>query len=479
MTFKVMNTPRRLHPLVALFASLKVIKDMFIPLMVVLIGTFIRGNENRFSLYELGVWVAIFLLTVLWGIIHWRTFTYRIEEGELRVEKGVLIKEKKYIPLEKIHSIDFTESMLHQVFGVVKVQMQTAGGIDPEVKLTAVTKEEGERLKQEILAWNKTFPSEEEGEATVEITMNKRDITTKELLITGLTSGKIGIILSGVITLFSFLSQIFEGVSFTDYLPQFSAWQGYVVLGIVVLVITWVISVVYTIILYGNFTVQRKEDKLLISYGILERKQFTISLFRIQSVKVVEGILRQPLGYVTLHLVYAGGEIGQPENVLLFPLMKKEKVVSFLQTFLPDYAEDLEVKGLPKRAKSRYVFWNTIPVLPVVVVLIYFFPIYGLLSLLLLLMGALFGVLKFRDAGFALKGNKVIFRSRTLARTTGIIPRLRIQSHLLQRSYFQGRKGLATFLVSVASSFAGESFTVKDLDVKDGEMLFETLTKRE
>ncbi len=475
MTSKTMSAPRRLHPLVALFASLKGIRDMFIPLMVVLVGTFIRGNEDQFSLYELGIWGAITLLTVLWGIFHWRTFTYRIEEGEFRVEQGVFIREKKYIPLEKIHSIDFTESLLHQIFGVVKVQMQTAGGIEPEVKLTAVTKEEAERLKQEILAWNQTSTSEE---AIVEITENERTITTKELVVTGITSGKIGVILSGVVTLFSFIAQIFEDIDFIDYLPQFSQWQGYILLGIAILAITWIISVIYTIILYGNFKVQRTGDKLFISYGILERKQFTISLFRIQSIKMIEGLLRQPLGYVTLKLVYAGGEIGQPENVLLFPLMKKGKVVSFLQTFLPDYAEDLEVKGLPKRALSRYMYWNTIPWLPVVAGLIYFFPTWGLLSLLLLPMGALFGALKFRDAGFFLKGNKLMIRSRKLARTTGIIPRLRIQSHLIQRSYFQRRKELATYSVNVASSFAGEDFKVKDLDEKDGKMLFETLTKR-
>lgn len=475
MTSKAMNTPRRLHPLVALFASLKAIRDMLIPLLVVLVSTFMRGSEDHSHLYELGIWGAITLLTVLWGIIHWRTFTYRIEEKEFRVEQGVFIKEKKYIPLEKIHSIDFTESLLHQIFGVVKVQMQTAGGIEPEVKLTAVTKEEAERLKQEILSWNQTSSS---GEAEGEITKNERVITTKELVVTGITSGKIGVILSGVITLFSVLMQVFQDVDFIEYLPQYSQWQGYIFLGMAILAVTWIISVIYTIILYGNFKVERTEGKLLISYGILERKQFTISLFRIQSVKIVEGLMRQPLGYVTLKLVYAGGEIGQPENVLLFPLMKKGQVLSFLQTFLPDYGVDFEVKGLPKRAKSRYIFWNTLPVLPVVAGLIYFFPAWGLLSLLLLPIGALLGALKFRDAGFALQGNKVIYRRRKLARTTGIIPRLRIQSHLIQRSYFQRRKGLATTMVRVASSFAGEDFKVKDIDEKDGNMLFETLTKR-
>lgn len=476
MTSKVLHTPRRLHPLVALFASLKAIRDMFIPLVVVLIGMFSRGSEDRSNLYELGIWGAITLLTILWGIFHWRTYTYRIEEGEFRVEQGVLIRKKNFIPLEKIHSIDFTESLLHQIFGVVKVQMQTAGGIEPEVKLTAVTKEEANRLKQEILSWNNLTSLQE---VPVEVTMNERVITTKELVMTGITSGKIGIIFSGVITLVSVIVQVFEGVDFKAYLPQFSDWQGYIVLGIAVLAVTWIISVIYTIILYGNFTVQRKEDKLFISYGILERKQFTISLFRIQSLKIVEGLLRQPLGYVTLQLVYAGGEVGQPMNVLLFPLMKKEKVETFLQTFLPDYAESLEVQGLPKGAKSRYIYWNTIPWLPIVAGLIYFFPIWGLLSLLLLPVGALFGALKFSDAGFALTGNKVIFRSRKLARTTGIIPRLRIQSHMLQRSYFQQRKGLVTCLVSVASSFAGENFEVKDLAEKDGEMLFEALGKRQ
>jgi len=474
MTSKIKNTPRRLHPLVALFSSLKAIRDMLVLIIIILISTFIRGSDVESSYYQLVILGVLALLTLFWGILYWRTFTYVIEEGEFRVQKGVLIKEKKYIPLEKIHSIDFSENILHQLFDVVQVRIQTAGGMEPEVQLTAVTKEEAERLKKEILSWNKESAPQEEIDVMVD---QERKITTRELVMTGLTSGKIGIIFSGVITLISFLSENFEEVDFTDFLPRFADWQGYMVLGAVVLLITWLISVIYTIILYGNFTIQRKEDKLFIRYGIIERKQFTISQFRIQSVKMVEGLLRQPFGYVTLHLVYAGGAFEQPRNVLLFPLIKKDKVHVFLETFLPEYAESVAFQGLPARAKRRYILWNTLPLLPVIGVLIYFFSGWGLLSLLLLTMGWIFGTLKFRDAGFALKGNKMVLRRRSFARITGIIPLQRVQSHTLEQSYFQERKDLVTFRVLVASSFAGEEFFVKDLDEKDGNLLFERLSK--
>jgi putative membrane protein len=58
------------------------------------------------------------------GIFSWLRFSYRVEDGELRIESGVFIRKKRYIPFERIQSLDFSEGIFQQFFGLVKVRVK-------------------------------------------------------------------------------------------------------------------------------------------------------------------------------------------------------------------------------------------------------------------------------------------------------------------------------------------------------------------
>jgi putative membrane protein len=87
-----------------------------------------------------------------------------------------------------------------------------------------------------------------------------------------------------------------------------------------------------------------------------------------------------------------------------------------------------------------------------------------LLSPLLLVPAALFGWLRFRDAGWAFSGDRLFTRSRMLARTTTVAPRRRLQSRSVVSSPFQRRLRLATLQARVASGGGGAEVQVVDLD---------------
>src|SRR5699024_2557968 len=66
----------------------------------------------------------------------------------------------------------------------------------------------------------------------------------------------------------------------------------------VVLFILCLLGIAGTMIKYGHFTITKREDELFITRVLLEKKQLTIPLRRIQAVGIEESIIRQPLGYV-------------------------------------------------------------------------------------------------------------------------------------------------------------------------------------
>ena len=91
---------------------------------------------------------AFIILSLIIGIISWLRYTYRVEDGELRIESGVFVRKKRYIPFERIQSLDFSEGILQRPFGLVKVRVETAGSSgsqDAEAVLTAITKAEAAR----------------------------------------------------------------------------------------------------------------------------------------------------------------------------------------------------------------------------------------------------------------------------------------------------------------------------------------------
>src|SRR5699024_11492375 len=105
------------------------------------------------------------------------------------------------------------------------------------------------------------------------------------------------------------------------------------------------------------------KDKLYMMCNLLEKKQITIALKRIQTVGRQEIVIRQPLGYVTVFAEVAGGsslDKGEDLSTVLFPIMKASEVAGFLENYLPDYAAQPEdFHPLPKRAMTYYLFRST------------------------------------------------------------------------------------------------------------------------
>ena len=58
---------------------------------------------------------------------------------------------------------------------------------------------------------------------------------------------------------------------------------------------------------YYDFTVTEKNNRLIITRGLLEKKRVTIPLHRVQAVKIVENPFRQMLGLATVVVESAGG----------------------------------------------------------------------------------------------------------------------------------------------------------------------------
>src|SRR5699024_5164783 len=144
--------------------------------------------------YFLIIVAIVLILFIPYSILSWYRFTYEVTEDELIVEHGILIKRKRYISKNRIHSIDLTQNILHRFLQLVKVQIETAGSGDgAEVFLKAIDLKDGEMLREHL----KQTQEEESKTSDENAPPNPQDqITARRLFITGTTSGSLGLLLA-------------------------------------------------------------------------------------------------------------------------------------------------------------------------------------------------------------------------------------------------------------------------------------------
>ncbi|MUV38494.1 UPF0699 transmembrane protein YdbT [Lentibacillus sp. JNUCC-1] len=300
-----MSEPKRLHPVAVIFNMIKTLKEWIFG-AVGIVALALKEGE----LLILGIASGVMLMLILLvSFLKWLRYTYAVEGDELRIEQGIFIRKKRYISKNRIQAIDLTQSVIHRLTGLVRVEIETAGsGSDTEASLKAVAYEEGVWLREQL---KYAVGHDENAEDEMLNTPNeivKKQITFERLFIAGSTSGSLGVLAALAGVLFTQLEQVIPAHVYDD------AWawvvdQSLIILGIFGVIgalLLWMLGIAGTMIKYGHFTITRQGDELFIQRGLLEKKQITVPLKRIQAIGFRQSVLRQPFGFGTLYAEIAG-----------------------------------------------------------------------------------------------------------------------------------------------------------------------------
>jgi putative membrane protein len=457
---KMMYEPKRLHPATIIFNLAVGIKNSIF-FFILIFATLYDG----YIIYAILAVLAIFALILFISYLSWLKFTYRVEEDELRLEYGIFIRKKRFIPKNRIQSIDLTQNIVHRIFKLVKVEIETAGtGAEAEASLVAVTLKQGEALRTELKSVAKIDNIEEPEEVP------SQTISRKRLLIAGATSGSIGVLLAIGGLIFSELERFIPN----DFYNQAYSWViglGFAIMAlmvIVVLILLWIFGIIGTVIKYWNFTISKVEDDIVISCGLIQKKHITIPLKRIQAVGYVESIIRQPLGYATVIAEIAGGsnEKGDDFSTVLFPIMKVKEVDGFLEMLLPEYpVVSSEISSLPKRSLKYYLIRMAVLPLLLLLAVFFIFPQFLWIPIIIFIGSILFGILQYKDSGYVIDGKRLTFRYRTINKITMVVNHKRIQAFNRKQHIFHRKEHLATIKLSIIGKMGlGKHYQIKELD---------------
>ncbi|WP_059105165.1 PH domain-containing protein [Shouchella shacheensis] len=473
-----MSELKRQHPAAILINTVSTLKSFILPFVII----FFLNDLNWMFFSALA---GIFVLLVLTAVLSWFKYRYQVNEGELYVEQGIFIKKKRYIHRKRVQSINVNAGVLQRLFGLVKVKVDTAGGgEEAEAELVAVTRDGADVIRAELLkkATEPPDTSEEAGdeegrvaeEEAEEAPLHTWRLGKKRLLYAALTSSGLGLVISAVLAVLSQAGQFIPD-SFYEETAELLVGLGVLLLIVVVigvLLISWLISCLITVITYGNFKIDRYPREMVVARGLLERRELTLQHKRITAVRMIRNVLRQPFGFVSIYVETAGGGNAQEQgSTLLVPLIHKRDLPAFFEETLPEFAFEREMMSAPGRAAKRFFIRNLI--LPVLLtgVAIYFFGTLGALAAIFIVLLALLAYLQYKDAGAGFNEQHVWLRYRTLSQTVVVTPRQKVQAATRSTSFLQKYLALSSFEVNVQSSLAGRSFTVHDLADETGDAL--------
>ncbi|WP_240795580.1 PH domain-containing protein [Aquibacillus halophilus] len=462
-----MSNPKRLHPAAMIFTAISSVRQLVYALVPIII---LASNDGVFLYLVLGI-VGLTILLIGHSILSWLRFTYRVEGDQLRIEQGVIIRKNRTISKNRIQSIDLTQSVIHRIFGLTKVQIETAGSDrSVDAALSAVTFDEGQYLHNELK--RKYEANEMAEDSSEQLGLASQSISFKRLLIAGSTSGSFGVILSLFALAFSELESFIPETVYNQT-TQWLFSQGVellIGLAVMLFVLLWMVGILGTVIKYGKFTITRYEDELFITRGLLEKRQLTIPIKRIQAVAIKETLIRQPLGFATVSVEIAGGvqDDKKVTDTIVFPLLKKSDVPSFLQEILPEY-QSIQSKPVhvPKRGLPYYLLRTTIiPLIPLVIIWISF-PEWVILPAIVFILAILLGIARYRTTSFQMTETQLTLQFRLFSKETVMLKSRRIQSLEKSQHFLHRKQNLAKMKVSILNNYGGRHYSVHELELAD------------
>lgn len=477
-TARMKPVKRRMHPIGAVTTILQALRQFLLLFAMAFLGRDSAGY---------GAWIQVVLLVVAvgYGVGRWWRLRYWFEDGAMRVSDGFLFHREVFLDADKVQAVDIRAGIVQRVFDVVRVQVKS-GATGTQVDLTALSRSEAERV-QRLLdpeGWLNdpvktegappvAIPTDRPADAEPAPQPSRWRLNRAELVTLGATSGQLGVIASAMAWIFSqaqeristWLEENVEALAGSA--AGVAPMLGPIVVGLLVvgvLVLTWALSIIGTAFAWGDFDVARRRDRVVVSRGLLERREISVQCDRIQAITVVEELLHQPLGRCAVYVESIGHAEAKGVSTCLHPYLLIEELPAFLDDIAPGFHVTPAMHRPPPRALPRFLVRPSVTIIAISAATYAFWQTIGLAVLLLLIPTWLLAYLSWRDTGVGVQDNTVVVRSRRVTRRTAFVPRSRIQTADSTANILQRQRNIANFSVVAASGATGRVYVARDLD---------------
>jgi putative membrane protein len=433
-------------------------------------------------------WVnaALFAVVMVIAVAQWHVKKYSVVGGVLLLRGGLLNRSVQAVPISRITALAASQSMSQRLIGVWGLDVQSAGDRNSSVITLACLSghrldELRDALKSSDRAITRTDSNPSTGMSPIRryvawrhtsvsaVPSHDRQViaglTTVEMLIAAASNSSIVLI---------FVAALVVWFEFSGYLPARTAEfmtevvepQGSIAVVTTLVLVAIVGGLALGALRFYRFTLIRDGEVLHTSRGLLGKQAATISVKRVQAVRIVEGPWRVLLGYCSLQVEVAGIGRANVDQRMLFPLVRTDRAEALIREALPELPWPRQpLHALPARVHRRYL---TLPLgyAAGFTLLMVFLPgWWALLAALPLPLGYALGVSRAREARWRVDDQCVVLRwRRLLNRNMVVAHRGGAQVVELSTSQRKAKAGVAGFTMRFSSGRAAKMRYMVDTD---------------
>jgi putative membrane protein len=453
----------RLHNSSPLFLFIEAIKKSVVPLLFGIVGT--RGDLQDWIIIGIAALASVMTIIQFWFYHYW------LEQDRLVVKEGILFKSLRQVPYERIQNLNVEKNILHRIFGVATLQVESASGVKPEAVIRVISQAQVAHIQGIIKQRSKqpvslNQPAEAGDNEDVKpkpaalYQMSSKDVATY-----GLISHK-ALVPIGIVG--SVLSQNdYYRSRFVDFVSGFvgelhverwavSEWVIYSLAFLMVMLVTiWVTSIAMAFLKLHGFSLARPDKNLHADMGLLTRLTANIPVRRIQLIKLWHSPLHRLFKKVSIKMETAGGVTEQSGITMswLAPLIRQAEGFELIRTIQPEV--DLHnTQWVPveprawKRVFKKCLFFMLLIMAP----LVYLYHAWGLLMLLWVPLAYVYARAYVRHAAYAVSDDLIACRQGVFFRKLSVVKIGKIQNISCLQTPFDRRNGMARLTVDTAGS---------------------------
>ncbi len=187
-----------------------------------------------------------------------------------------------------------------------------------------------------------------------------------------MTSGAIGVAFAAVSPIVGAFQDIIPWDKWTSNLWHWVNSVFIIVLFVVasILIISYVLGTIITIIRYYNYKVVQQGNHLKISYGLLNVKNLTVPTDRLQAVLEKQSFLRKIFGYTSIHFIItsdmdieSNDDASDNGKIMILPFIKQKEAYEIIGKLVPEMKFNKVENVMPWRGFHRHFFIPSIIIL--------------------------------------------------------------------------------------------------------------------
>ena len=355
------------------------VRAMIFPLIIFIV----KSNKTAILYASFGL-LGMLVISLIYGYFYYLKFTFYLNplKQEFVIDKGVFGRKNLTIPVEKIQQVNINQGFLQKLIGIYSLQIDTAGSDSKEVNIGAINGQTAFALKEHLLNGSTQDIQASETIANPTQPINEQaapfiKIDTATLLKIGLTSnyGQSFALLIGFG--YALIHNIKEFLKVIDnnngQVEQFFT-SGFTIISISILFVGLIFvllatNVIRTFVKYFDFQISKHQKSLLISSGLLAKKNTLLHPDKVQITEYSQNYFQKKISLFNLALKQAHSGQQQSEKEVRSNNMEvpgcspieKDEVLRMILGKLPQagttYQPNFRFMNLP------IVFWLILPLI--------------------------------------------------------------------------------------------------------------------